>query len=82
MEALIIMGAILVIVLMIFVAQAFQDIAEMKGHSERKYFWWTLFLGVIGMLMVVALPDLKARGGVAPMAEKQPEAAPFVLPEI
>ena len=83
MEALIILGAILLIVLMIFVAQAFQDIAEMKGHSSKKYFWWTLFLSVVGMLMVVALPDLKARGGASPVAEKkEPEEAPFVLPEI
>ena len=35
MGALIILGAILVIVLMIFVAQAFRDIAEMKGHDAE-----------------------------------------------
>ena len=35
------------------------------------------------MLMVVALPDLKARDGAAPVAEKkEPEEAPFELPEI
>lgn len=83
MEALIILGAIVWIVLMIFVAQAFRDIAEMKGHNAEKYFWWTLILGVFGMLMVVALPDLKARGSAAPVVEqKEPEEAPFVLPEI
>ena len=65
MEALIILGAIVWIVLMIFVAQAFRDIAEMKGHNAEKYFWWTLILGVFGMLMVVALPDRAAEKAAA-----------------
>ena len=38
----------------------FSEIAEMKGHKGREYFWYTFWLGIIGMLMVVALPNLKA----------------------
>lgn len=31
----------------------------MKGHDERKYFWWTFFVPLLGALMVIALPDRK-----------------------
>lgn len=57
MEALIILGAVVVITIMYFVAVEFRRIAAMKGHDEAKYFWWTFLLGVVGMLMVVALPQ-------------------------
>ena len=38
-------------------ANAFYSIACMKGHEERKYFWWTFLAFPIGALMVIALPD-------------------------
>ena len=40
-----------------FAAKQFHEIAKMKGHSESKYLWWCFWLGMIGWLMVVALPD-------------------------
>lgn len=57
MEVLIILGSIAAIVLWVFVALEFRNIAAMKGHNEAKYFWWTFFIGPVGMLMVVALPQ-------------------------
>ena len=42
------------------VANVFKDIAEDKGYYDN-FFWWVFFLGIIGMLMVVALPDKSAR---------------------
>jgi len=39
------------------IAKKFADIAEMKGHEGNTYFWFTFWLGVVGMLMVVALPN-------------------------
>ena len=39
------------------VAGVFYSIACMKGHEEKKYFWWCFFLSIAGYLMVVALPD-------------------------
>lgn len=39
------------------IATEFANIAEMKGHERRKYFWYTFIFTVIGMLMVIALPD-------------------------
>ena len=73
MEALIVLGAILVIVLWYFVGKEFQRIAAMKGHEETRYFWWTFLMGPVGMMMVIALPQKAA----APE-----EVKPDELPEI
>ena len=48
MEFLIFLGAVLVIVLCVYIAKEFEHIATLKGHPEKKYFWWSLFLGVVG----------------------------------
>ena len=39
------------------IAKQFQEIAEMKGYIGRTYFWFTLLFGLVGMLMVIALPS-------------------------
>ena len=57
MAAGLIIGCILVLVVFWFAAEEFYKIAVMKGHSERKYFWWSFLTPPLGMLMVVALPD-------------------------
>ncbi len=57
MEALIFLGAIAYIALWYFIGLEFQRIALMKGHGEKRYFWWTFLVGPVGMLMVVALPN-------------------------
>lgn len=51
---------IIVVVLVIngVIAMKFADIAGMKGHDVSPYFWYTFLLGIVGMLMVVALPDI------------------------
>ena len=46
---------IIVIVIEGFVAFKFEEIAKMKGHKE--YFWWCFWLGPVGWMMVIALPD-------------------------
>lgn len=51
-----ILGLAIVIVIWVYVAKEFQHIAALKGHDESKYFWWTFLLGIIGILMVVAIP--------------------------
>ncbi len=60
MEALIVLGAILVILLWYFIGKEFQRIAAMKGHEETRYFWWTFLMGPVGMMMVIALPQKAA----------------------
>ncbi len=72
MGALVILGAIAVIVLCYFAAAEFRRIAVMKGHHEARYFWWTFLVGPVGMLMVVALPQ-KTEGPYAVEPDELPE---------
>ncbi len=46
-------------ILRLLIAGKFNSIAIMKGHDS--HFGWCFWLGVIGYLMVIALPDLNAR---------------------
>ena len=39
------------------VAKEFYVAAKAKGYYEKKYLWICFLLGVIGYLLVVALPD-------------------------
>ena len=43
------------------VAKEFYVAAKAKGYYEKKYLWICFLLGVIGYLLVIALPD---RGNV------------------
>ena len=49
-------GIIIVLVIDYIIAKQFEDIAEMKGHVGSTYFWFTFIFGIVGMLMVIALP--------------------------
>ena len=51
---IIIMGAIILFIQFCFAAK-FSAVAEEKGHYG--YFWWVFIFGIIGMILVVALPD-------------------------
>ena len=50
---------IIVLVIDFIIAKNFSEIAEMKGYEESKYFWFTFLFGLVGMLMVIALPNIK-----------------------
>lgn len=53
------------------IAREFQRVAVKKGHSEKRYFWISFWLGVVGYSLVIALPD---RGIPAkPSNEELPE---------
>lgn len=52
-----VLGTVVVLFVSAIVASEFRNIAEMKGHEGKPYFWFTFFFGIIGMLMVIALPD-------------------------
>ena len=39
------------------IAKEFYVAAQAKGYFEKKYFWLCFLLGVIGYLLVIALPD-------------------------
>lgn len=55
--AFIIAGVILVIVVDWYIADLFREIAKMKGHSSKEYFWVCFWFGAVGYLAVIALPD-------------------------
>lgn len=42
-----------------YIANCFYEIACMKGFYEKCYFWVPFLLGIVGYLLVVALPDRK-----------------------
>lgn len=44
-------------VLAYYDAKWFYEVAEKKGHHDRKYFWICFWLGWVGYLLVIALPD-------------------------
>lgn len=53
---------VLLIVLVYFVlayiiAGWFSKVAREKGYSSPKYFWICFFMGLVGQLLVIALPD-------------------------
>lgn len=48
---------VVIIVIRIIIGVKFDSIAENKGHNG--YLWWCILFGVVGWLMVIALPDRK-----------------------
>lgn len=52
--------SIVIIVLYWFVAKEFYKIAKMKGHPQKKYFWWCFWVSWFGYMMVIALPDKRS----------------------
>ncbi len=49
-------GCILLIV-HVFICFAFSKVAKEKGWDKADYFWYCLFGGIMGALLVIALPD-------------------------
>lgn len=64
----------IIIVLAYYIAKWFFEVAEEKGYHDRKYFWICFWLGIVGYLLVVAMPD---RGN-----GQQREIAADELPEL
>lgn len=52
------------------IANEFYNIARQKGYETKKYFWFCFWLGIVGYLMVIALPNLKAN---VPVKEEKPD---------
>ena len=59
MEFIIIILAAIALVLWIdyLIAREFYFAAQEKGHDEKKYLWLCFLLGVVGYLLVIALPN-------------------------
>lgn len=54
---LIFTGSILAICVDFIIAYDFYEAAMHKGYEDTKYFWYSFILGVVGYLLVIALPD-------------------------
>ena len=63
------------LVIWYFAAKVFAEIAVMKGHNGKRYFWWSFLVGPIGMMMVIALPDRRSSSGErnAAIADELPD---------
>jgi len=66
------LGLVAALVIGYIIASKFSEIAEMKGHDGRTYFWFTFIFGICGMLMVVALPNIKAAENNVAIKEQTP----------
>ncbi|MBQ6430564.1 MAG: hypothetical protein IJJ99_01620 [Oscillospiraceae bacterium] len=88
MEILIILGAILVIVIQAFWATEMRKAAMEKGYPDAKYFWYSFLLGVLGALIVIALPDRGRQPETivvpqpAPQQKTEPAANPKTEPVV
>jgi hypothetical protein len=76
----VIVGVAILLLIDYLVSKTFREIAIMKGHSEIKYFWFCFFLGIVGYLMVVALPAKVTAPVEAPKKVEAPVSDE--LPEI
>lgn len=61
MAFLIVLLSLVVIAALLYlqyiIAKEFYSAAVTKGYSNKKYLWYCFFLGMIGYLMVIALPN-------------------------
>ena len=61
MAFLIVLLSLAVIVALLYlqyiIAKEFYSAAVTKGYSNKKYLWYCFFLGMIGYLVVIALPN-------------------------
>ena len=49
--------AVVALCLAWYLANQFYEVAQEKGFTDRKYLWICFWLGAIGYLLVIALPD-------------------------
>ena len=61
MEVIYLFLVVLFLIVNHIISLRFSEIAEMKGHADRSYYWYVFLLGVLGILMVIALPDIASR---------------------
>ena len=55
----IISSAIFLLCVRSIICQEFYAVAEQKGYADKKYFWYSFIFGLVGYLLVIALPDKK-----------------------
>lgn len=63
-------------------SREFYRIAVHKGFEEKKYLWLTFWFGLIGILLVIALPDHSVRNVNMPAATAPAAKTAFVSNEL
>lgn len=56
---LILLAIAFVLLIDYLIAKEFYNIAQEKGYTSQKYLWLPFLLGLVGYLLVIALPDRK-----------------------
>lgn len=61
--ALVVMLVVLIIALVIWfkICKNMSRIAADKGYTERRWFHYCFWLGMVGFLMIIAMPDKNRR---------------------
>ena len=54
---LIVFGSVLLLCVDCFIACEFFEISTKKGYADVRYFWYCFIFGIIGYLVVIALPN-------------------------
>ena len=54
---LVVIALVVLFIIRAFVANRFAGLAEDKGYTNCHIWAWTFWLGLVGMLMVIAMPD-------------------------
>ena len=63
MVGVFVLVAIADIMVAYFIGNEFEFIAKEKGYTSKRYFWWTFLFGLVGIPMVIALPDRRKGAG-------------------
>ena len=70
-----IIGIIVALIINIVFCFKFGELAEAKGYSPSSYFWLCFFFGMVGSIMVAALPDEALRSQVFNLKHIQNKSA-------
>lgn len=57
---LLLLIGVIAVVIDYLIAREFYDAAVDKGYTQKKYLWISFFFGIIGYLLVIALPNRRA----------------------
>lgn len=60
-----------------FIAKQFEDVAAEKGFEEKRNFWIPFFFGIVGYIMVAALPDRGVQTAEIKKEEKNNNFSPL-----
>lgn len=64
-------------------ADKFQKIVELKGYKGYRVWAWVFWLGLVGMLITIALPDKSAKEALGDVYnQKEPNDIAEELPEL